>query len=49
MLNVVKFCVDYSIKLHVPPFDKIPTNSVKFQPCDCTACTILLSTSKIPM
>jgi len=28
--------VDYRIKPHVPPFDKIPANSVEFQPCDCT-------------
>jgi len=29
--------VDYRIKPHVPPFEQIPANSVKFQPCDCTA------------
>ena len=33
---LVSFCVDYRIKPHVPPFDKIPANSVEFQPCDCT-------------
>ena len=33
---LVRFCVDYRIKPHVPPFNKVPANSVKFQPCDCT-------------
>jgi len=33
---LVSFCVDYRIKPHVPPFDKIPANSVEFQSCDCT-------------
>lgn len=28
--------MDYRIKPHAPPFDKIPANSVEFQPCDCT-------------
>jgi len=29
--------VDYRIKPHIPPFEQIPANSVKFQPCDFTA------------
>jgi len=33
---LVRFCVDHRIKPHVPPFEQIPANSVKFQPCDCT-------------
>lgn len=33
---LVRFCVDYRIKPHVPPFDQIPANSVKFQTCDIT-------------
>jgi len=38
MLTIlVRFYADYRIKPHVPPFEKIPANSVKFQPCDCTA------------
>lgn len=36
VFTLVRFCVDYRIKPHVPPFDKVPANSVKFQPCDCT-------------
>ena len=28
--------MDHRIKPHVPPFEQIPANSVKFQPCDCT-------------
>jgi hypothetical protein len=34
---LVRLCVDYRIKPHIPPFEQIPANSVKFQPCDCTA------------
>jgi len=34
---LVRFFEDYRIKPHVPPFDQIPANSVKFQPCDNTA------------
>lgn len=34
---LVRFSADYRIKPHVPPFKQIPANSVKFQPCDCTA------------
>jgi len=33
---LVRFCVDYRIKPHVPSFEQIPANSVKFQPCDFT-------------
>ena len=33
---LVRFCVDYRIKPHVPPFEQIPANSVKFQSCDNT-------------
>ena len=36
VITLVRFCVDYRIKPHVPPFYKVPANSVKFQPCDCT-------------
>jgi len=28
--------VDYRIKPHVPPLEKIPANFVKFEPCGCT-------------
>jgi len=28
--------VDYRIKPHVPPLEKIPANFVKFKPCGCT-------------
>jgi len=34
---LVRLCVDYRIKPHIPPFEQIPANSVKFQPCDFTA------------
>jgi len=33
---LVRFCVDYRIKPHVPPLEKIPANFVKFKPCGCT-------------
>jgi len=33
---LVKFCVEYRIKPHVPPLEQIPANSVKFQSCDFT-------------
>lgn len=33
---LVRFCVDYRIKPHVPPYEQIPANFVKFQPCGCT-------------
>ena len=33
---LVRFYVDYRIKPHVPPFEQIPANSVKFKPCDYT-------------
>ncbi len=33
---LVRFCVDYRIKPHVPPFEQIPANSVKFQSCNYT-------------
>jgi len=33
---LVRFCVDYRIKPHVPPFEQIPANSVKFKSCDYT-------------
>jgi len=33
---LVRFCVDYRIKPHVPPLVQIPANSVKFQSCDNT-------------
>jgi len=33
---LVKLCVDHRFKPHVPPFEQIPANSVKFQSCDCT-------------
>lgn len=34
--TLVRFCVDYRIKPHIPPFEQIPANSVKFQSCDNT-------------
>jgi hypothetical protein len=34
---LVRLCVDYRIEPHIPPFEQIPANSVKFQPCDFTA------------
>jgi len=37
MPALVKLCVDHRFKPHVPPFEQIPANSVKFQSCDCTA------------
>lgn len=38
MLQIlVRFYADHRIKPHVPPFEQIPANSVKFQPCDYTA------------
>jgi len=33
---LVRFCVDYRIKPHIPPFEQIPANFVEFQSCDCT-------------
>jgi len=33
---LVRFCVDYRIKPHIPPLEKIPANFVKFESCDCT-------------
>jgi len=33
---LVKLCVDHRFKPHVPPFEQVPANSVKFQSCDCT-------------
>lgn len=33
---LVRFCVDYRIKPHVPPLVQIPANSVKFLPCGNT-------------
>jgi len=37
LATLVRFCADYRIKPHVPPFKQIPANSVKFRPCDYTA------------
>lgn len=37
LTTLVRFCADYRIKPHVPPFKQIPANSVKFRPCDYTA------------
>jgi len=42
---LVRLCVDYRIKPHIPPLEQIPANSVKFQPCDCTAQAEYLSVS----
>lgn len=36
MQLLVRFCVDYRIKPHIPPLEQIPANSVKFLPCDST-------------
>jgi len=33
---LVRFCVDYRIKPHIPPLVQIPANSVKFLSCDNT-------------
>jgi len=33
---LVRFYVDYRIKPHVPPFEQIPANFVKFQFCNNT-------------
>jgi hypothetical protein len=42
---LVRFCADYRIKPHAPPFKQIPANSVKFRPCDYTAQAEYLSVS----
>jgi hypothetical protein len=42
---LVRFCVDYRIKPHVPPLEKIPANFVKFKPCDRTIQVGLLNVS----
>jgi len=34
--TLVKLCVDHRFKPHIPPFEQIPANSVKFQFCNCT-------------
>jgi len=44
-LVLVRFCGDYRFKPHIPPFEQIPANSVKFQPCDYTAQAEYLSVS----
>lgn len=36
MLILVRFFADYRIKPHVPLFEQIPANFVKFQACDIT-------------
>jgi len=33
---LVRLCVDYRIKPHVPPLKQIPANFIKFQSCNCT-------------
>ena len=33
---LVRFFADYRIKPHVPPFEQIPANFVKFKSCDYT-------------
>jgi len=33
---LVRFFADHHIKPHVPPFEQIPANFVKFRPCDYT-------------
>jgi len=36
LLTLVRLFVDYQIKPHIPPFEHIPANFLKFQPCDFT-------------
>ena len=40
---LVRFYVDCRIKPHVPPFEQIPANSVKFQLCSYTTQAVYFS------